>query len=304
MALVGPTGLATILDEEVAGPAVLLHSLSGFLDAGNAGRLAVEHLLEALPSQTVAEYDIDQLYDYRARRPRMTFLTDHYGEVDMPTLTVSKLQDSVGSSFFLLHGPEPDFRWRRFAEDTVWLVQQLRASLVVGIHAVPWPAPHTRPVNLSAHSNDPALVADRRRYVGDLEVPGHVAGLIELTMRDAGIPAMGFAAHVPHYLVQSDYPRASVALLETVSAATGLLLPLDALRERAEASDADIRLQVAADPEHVEAITLLENQYDAFMAQFTEDPTTGSGADTEPDAAEFVSQVERFLADREPPDAD
>jgi predicted ATP-grasp superfamily ATP-dependent carboligase len=295
MTRVGPAGLVRVTVDDAPGPGVLLHSLAGFLDAGSAGRLAVEHLLDVLPHQTVAEFDIDLLHDYRARRPRMTFLTDHYGEVDMPSLTVSKLEDSVGSSFFLLHGPEPDFRWRGFVKDTAWLMRELEVALVVGIHAVPWPAPHTRPVNVSAHSNNPALVADRRRYVGDLEVPGHVAGLIEITMRDAGIPAMGFAAHVPHYLVQSDYPRASVALLEAVSTATGLLLPLDGLRAKAEEADADIGLQVASDPEHIEAITALEAQYDAFMAQFAEGQTAGE----EPDAAEFVSQVEQFLAERD-----
>lgn len=293
-----PHGLVSLVAPDATGPSVLVHSLTGFLDAGGAGRLAVAHLLETLEHELVAEYDIDVLYDYRARRPRMTFLTDHYGEIEMPALQVSKMVDSAGSSFFLLHGPEPDFRWRAFAADTVWLVRQLGVSTVLGIHAVPWPAPHTRPVNLSAHSTDPSLIADRPKFVGDLEVPGHGAGLLEVTMKNNDIVSVGFAAHVPHYLTNSEHPRASVALLEAVSAQTGLLLPLDALRERAAQADEDVALQVNADPEHTEAIRSLEAQYDAFMAQFSTDTGFEPVSDLV-DPEDFVTAVEQFLAEHD-----
>lgn len=297
----GPHGLVELqASPDLAAP-ILVHSLAGFLDAGSAGRLAVEHLLSVLDSEPVAEFDIDVLFDYRARRPRMTFLTDHYGEIDLPRLRVDQLQDEAGQSFLLLHGPEPDFRWRGFASDTVWLVKELDVSLVIGMHAVPWPAPHTRPVNVTAHSNNPSLVADRRHFVGDLEVPGHVAGMLELWLSDAAVPAMGFAAHVPHYLAGANYPRAAVALLEALSTQTGLMFPLDGLREQAQTADDEISLQVAGEAENVEAITMLEQQYDDFMTRL-EHPEATAEDDTDiaaMDPEEFVDQVERFLANRE-----
>ena len=39
------------------------------VDAGQAGRLAAEHLLATLPHRVLVRFDVDQLYDYRARRP-------------------------------------------------------------------------------------------------------------------------------------------------------------------------------------------------------------------------------------------
>lgn len=296
MVRVGPHGILRLLDSQHNEPMVLIHSLSGFLDAGSAGRLAVEHLLSVLPHETVAEFDIDLLFDYRARRPRMTFLSDHYGAVDMPTLTVSKMTDSAGSGFLLMHGPEPDFRWRAFADDTVWLAQHLDVSLVLAIHAVPWPSPHTRPVNISAHGNDPTLIADRPKFVGEIEVPAHAAGLLELAMGEAGIPAIGFAAHVPHYLSNAEHPRASVALLEAISTQTGLLLPLAELRSQAEATEQEVTGQVAADPEHVEAVHMLEEQYDEFMATFAAGTDDATSTDDLADAEDLVSAVEQFLA--------
>src|SRR5579862_4425064 len=58
--------------QEVEGAALLVH-LEGFMDAGAAGRLLTEHLLDAFEHTTVARFDTDRLLDYRSRRPLMTF---------------------------------------------------------------------------------------------------------------------------------------------------------------------------------------------------------------------------------------
>jgi hypothetical protein len=72
-----PDDLYEIVDESVAtGPAatpkVLVHSLDGFMDAGQAGRVTADHLLEVLDSRLLARFDVDLLHDYRARRPEVT----------------------------------------------------------------------------------------------------------------------------------------------------------------------------------------------------------------------------------------
>ena len=55
---------------------VLIHQLDGFVDAGQAGRLFSAHLLEQLDHEVLAEFDHDQLHDYRSRRPAMVFDTN------------------------------------------------------------------------------------------------------------------------------------------------------------------------------------------------------------------------------------
>ena len=67
--------------------AVLLHHFEGFMDAGAAGRLLAEHLLEALESRVVARFDVDGLIDYRSRRPLMTYATDHWEDYAAPGRT-------------------------------------------------------------------------------------------------------------------------------------------------------------------------------------------------------------------------
>jgi hypothetical protein len=50
---------------------VLLVALDGFLDAGNASALAVEHLTGgSATGRVVASFEVDEFYDYRARARR------------------------------------------------------------------------------------------------------------------------------------------------------------------------------------------------------------------------------------------
>jgi proteasome assembly chaperone (PAC2) family protein len=299
-----PSELYELLTDEIeADSPVLVHSLSGFLDAGQAGRLAVDHLLGTLEHRVVATFDLDDLYDYRARRPRMTFLTDHFAAVDLPTLELVEVVDAAGVPFLLLHGQEPDHAWQRLTQAVGELVDRFGVRLTVGMHAIPWPVPHTRPVDVTAHATDSALVKAHAPWVGSLEVPGHLSGMIELHLGDTGHTAMGFAAHVPHYLVSAEYPSASVTLLAHVSAASGLTLPTDELADAADQALHEIAAQIAQNPENVAAVESLEAQYDAVASSrelegsVGDDDASPMSASDLPTGDEIAAQVERFLAD-------
>jgi len=204
-----PESLYEIVTDDVDLDApVLVHALSGFLDAGAARQLAVGHLLATQESRTVASFDLDAIYDYRARRPRMVFDTDHYASIEFPELLLTEVTDRRGTGFLLLHGPEPDFAWQTFGAAVVQIVERFGVRRSIGLNAIPWPAPHTRPVGVTSHATDPSLVSGRPTFIGAIEVPGHLAGGLELALGAAGHEAMGFAVHVPHYLTQVEFPRA------------------------------------------------------------------------------------------------
>jgi hypothetical protein len=263
------------------------------MDAGGASRLAIEHLLDSCEHTRVATFDIDSLFDYRGRRPRTVFDSDHYESVAMPELVVDAAVDERGERFLILHGTEPDTAWGAVSNGIIRLAEALGVRLVVGMHAIPWPAPHTRPINVTVHANDPTLTVGAQPWVGSLEVPGSLAALLELRLGEQDRPAMGFAAHVPHYLVQAEFPRGALALLQSLSTATGMAVPLDGLRDAAEESDADISIQIASNPENMEAVTTLEEQYDAMMASRA---NQSAGADALPADTDIAAQVEAFLA--------
>lgn len=284
---------------------VLIHAFTGFLDAAAAVPTVAGYLLEGYDHRLIATFDADTLLDYRARRPRLTFVTDHYASVDIPQIQLHELTDDAGETFLLLAGPEPDYRWQAFIADVIGIIDTARIDLTVGIGAVPWPAPHTRPMGVTLHGNDPELVVGPSPIVGSITIPGHVGGLLELKLGELGYRAIGTVARVPHYLAQFDYPRAAVALIESVADLTGLALPpSDDLEERAQSAQRDVETQVEGNPELQALVAALEEEVDQAEALF--DGASGDGSDDEslapggrvPTGDEIAAQLESFLADR------
>jgi hypothetical protein len=135
-----------------SGP-VMIHALEGFSDAGHAIRLSAEHLKNTLDIELVASFAIDELLDYRSRRPLMTFKTDHFTNYEEPELNLYALHDSVGTPCLLLAGMEPDLRWERFITAVRLLAERLGVRRVIGLGTIPMAVPHTRPITLTAHAN-------------------------------------------------------------------------------------------------------------------------------------------------------
>jgi len=291
-------------DVQFEEPPVLLYAFSGFVDAGSGVRLSAEYLLEHYPHNLVATFDADELLDYRARRPRMTYVVDHFASVEVQQIVMHELTDGTGQRFLMLTGPEPDYQWQRFLHAVDMLVAHFGVRLAVGMSAIPWPSPHTRPMGLTVHGSEPSLVAGHRSVIGEIEVPGHVGAMLELHIGQQGVPSMGVTAQVPHYLVQFDFPRAAVALLQGVSAATGLVLPVAGLEEAAQRADAEVTSQLEGNEEFATVVTALEQQYDQLTAIGT--GSSGGLGDLAggrmPTGEEIAAQVEQFLSSLDDPD--
>ena len=279
--------------------AVLLHYLDGFIDAGAAGRLLTAHLLGSLDHEAVVTFDVDRLIDYRSRRPPMTFDKDHWESYEAPMIAIHQVRDNAGTPFLMLTGPEPDHEWERFINGVRAVSSELGAELVVGFHGIPMGVPHTRPLNVTGHGTRPDLAVGSRPVVDRLQIPGSAASLLELRLGEDGRAAAGFAVHVPHYLAQAAYPAAAVALLESVTRATGLSLPDEALRDAAQRTDEEIARQVEASEEITELVQALERQYDEFIEASSAEGLLADQDGNMPTAEELGAQFERFLAEQQ-----
>ena len=296
--MLDPSGLYELTgDVPTLEAPVLLQALTGFVDAGTAIQLSREHLLEKLDSQVIATFDVDQLLDYRSRRPSMIFVEDHWESYEEPSLALHLLRDEMGTQFLMLAGPEPDVQWERFIAAVTGLIDRFGVRLTVGLNAIPMAVPHTRPVSVTAHATDKELLGDRESWLQRVQVPASVGNLIEFRLGQTGHDAMGYAAHVPHYLAQTTYPAAAELLLDSVSSSTGLALPTGALREAATAVRAEIDTQVADDEQATRLVQSLEQQYDAFVRGREGNLLAGGGADL-PTADELGAELERFLAEQ------
>jgi len=277
---------------------VLIQALTGFVDAGGGTRLAREHLLETREHRLVATFDADQLLDYRSRRPAMLFVEDHWETYADPAISVHQVTDAAGTEFLLLAGPEPDLQWERFVAAVRTVADGLDVGLTVGLNAIPMAVPHSRPVGITAHASRPDLVAGYEPWIHTVQVPASAGHLLEYRRGQAGQDAMGFAAHVPHYLAQADYPDAAAELLDAVAKATGLVLPTEELRTAAARTRTEIDEQVVQSEDVLAIVQGLERQYDAFVANRGTNRPLVDGEESLPTADELGAELERFLAER------
>ena len=294
-----PDDLYEIVDESVAtGPAapprVLVHALDGFMDAGQAGRLTADHLLEVLESRVLARFDVDLMHDYRARRPEVTFAEDRFIDYNPPELLLHLLVDDAGVEFLLLEGVEPYNHWNRFAGAVRQLIDRYNVTLTVGIHGIPMGVPHTRPLGLTAHATRPDLVTRSNIWDGEMRLPASAATMLQVRLGEAGRDAMGFAVHVPHYLADNRFPGAALALVHAISAATGLLLPSKALLDEAAITGRMVDEQVQASDDASAVVNALETQYDAAAGSINRGSLLA--AESMPSGDEIGAELEQFLA--------
>ncbi len=276
--------------------------LDGFLDAGNAAARAAQHLVDLGEGPVVATFDVDQFHDYRARRPAMSFVRDHYEAYDAPRLVVRLLHDTGGTPYLLLQGPEPDNRWEAFARAVREVVERFGVTRVVSMGSVPMAVPHTRPIAVTHHANDPDLLIGESAWRGELRIPSSAQALLEVRLGEWGHAAMGFVAHIPHYLAQLDYPKASAALLEQVEKAGRLTVDLSDLLVEAEEREVEIARYLAANDEVNEVVVALEQQYDAFERAEESGSSLLAEDQPLPTGEEIGQQFEQFLAGLDGPD--
>jgi predicted ATP-grasp superfamily ATP-dependent carboligase len=292
-----PSGLFTTevqTDRSGLDRPVLIEALGGVVDAGNGRRIARDHLLAALDSELLITFDIDQLMDYRARRPEMTYTTDHWAAYAAPQLSVHLVRDLNHVPFLLLNGPEPDLQWERFIAAVGLIVAEFDVRLVIGMTAIPMGVPHTRPLTVIAHGTPPELVADEPKWLPTVQVPASVGGLLEYRLGQADIPACGYAVAVPYYVANLDYPQAAETLLNTVARTAELVFPTEALTQAAQVVRGDIDKQVAESEEIASVVRGLEQQADN-VANERGNGLLSNGASL-PTADELGAEFEQYLS--------
>jgi len=280
-----------------AGDLTLVVVLTGFLDAGKSAELAARHLSDLAEGKVVATFDVDALHDYRARRPPVTFVRDHYTDYEAPRLVVRALRDTGGTPFLLLAGPEPDIRWEAFARAVREVVERFDVSRVVSMGAVPMAVPHTRPIAITPHANRLDLVPGESPWQGELRVPASAQALLEIRLGEWGIDALGFVAHIPHYLAQMEYPQAALVLLEHLEIGGHLTIDLGELREAAEITEAEVDRYLSTHDEVGDVVRGLEQQYDSFREAEAAGSSLLASDGTLPTGEEIGRDFEAFLAD-------
>ncbi|WP_029145506.1 proteasome assembly chaperone family protein [Microbacterium luticocti] len=281
----------------------LVIALTGFTDAGGAVSQLIDVMRDDLQSLPLAVFDNDVLLDYRARRPLVTFDGDHLSEYRPSRLELSLVRDAIGQPFLLLAGYEPDFVWEGFARAVLAFAEEYQVSTVTWLHAIPMPVPHTRPIGTTVSGTRRELTEAHSVWKPHTQVPGTVGHLLEYRFTQQGTPVAGFVLLVPHYLGDTEYPAATLAALDSITAATGLVFTGDDLRARNREFIQRVQEQVDDNDELRRMLRGLEDRYDAYMAGSTQAAPMVHTGDL-PSADELAAELERFLATRPAGDDD
>ena len=261
-------------------PAVVA-AFDGWVDAGSAATEALKLL--AVGGDLVAEFDGDQLFDYRSRRPTLEIQDGRPERLTWPALTIrrKRLEER---DILVLTGAEPDFKWRRFSSDLVEIARQLEVREWISLGAIPAAVPHTRPVPILGTASRPGLLKGdvQAGPEGLLRVPAACISVVDMAISRSGIPSVGYFAQVPHY-VSGEYPGASAELLRALGRHLGIETPTGDLPE--EARLLRQRLDTAA------ALDENTRNYVARLEGMADESRLAAGDD-------LIADIERFLRDR------
>lgn len=260
---------------------VVIAALDGWVDAGSGATLAADLLAdEGRPWVT---FDVDRIYDYRARRPTLGIVDGVPRDLTWPELRL--VHRRFGErDVLVLTGPEPDYRWRQLAAEFAQLARALEVSEWVSLGAIPAAVPHTRPVSiLGTRSADGQLVPDvEAGPAGTLTVPAAFLSVADMAIASVGVPTVGYYAQIPHY-VSGEYPGAALELVEVLGRHLGVRLPRGTLAEDARDLRERLDAAAAADASTRAYVERLEGMVDESRL---------------PSGTELISEIERFLRDR------
>jgi hypothetical protein len=259
---------------------IVVAAFDGWVDGGRAGTLAADQL--ATDGQPIATFDGDRIYDYRARRPTLDIVDGKLMDLEWPSLQL--VSTRIGErDLLVLTGAEPDYLWRQLSTDVVALAKELGVVTWVSLGAIPATVPHTRPVPILGTASAAGLLPEDvpQGPEGNLRVPSALVSVLELAMSQAGIPALGFFAQVPHY-ASGVFPNGAVELLGRLGNFLGTDIPLGELPKRALETRALLDAAVAAEERTRTYVERLEAMADEARL---------------PAGDELIADIERFLRD-------
>lgn len=277
---------------------VLLVMLSGWIDASGAARAAIDAIGEDALASPVIEFDDDTYVDFRARRPVMELRDGLHSVLHWERILLAAGHDQTGRDLLVLTGPEPDMAWHRFTAQVGEIASALGVREMAHLGAYPFAVPHTRPARISVSSPSHDVLARVPFLRSSIDVPAGIAASLEREMHERGIPALGIWAQVPHYISAMPYPAASVALLEGLHEATGLVFDAAELRAEVIAQGRRLESLVAGNDEHETMLHQLEQLYDAG------DDVVSGGTPAGPSLEyrsgdELAAEFEQFLRDQD-----
>ncbi|WP_029287509.1 PAC2 family protein [Cellulomonas sp. HZM] len=241
---------------------VLLAAFEGWNDAGSAATQALEHLHDVWGAEQVDELDPEEYHDFQVNRPQIGIGPDGGREITWPTTAVAVATTPSGRTVVLVHGIEPSMRWRRYCGELLDIAAQLGVRTVVTVGALLADVPHTRPIPVTATSDDTAARERWDLEPNTYEGPTGIVGVLQHAAAAKGLDALSLWAAVPHYVAHPPSPKATLALLHRIEELLGEPVPLGELPDDAAAWQSGVDELAGEDGDIGEYVRQLEEAKD------------------------------------------
>lgn len=265
-------------------------AFQGWNDAGDAASSAVSFLASALDARSFARIDSEEFYDFQANRPCIRFGEREVREIEWPTVEIFEATaPRAPRDLVLVQGVEPSMRWRAFSTHLVDLAEALGVQLVVTLGALLGDVPHTRPVAMTGHASDAALLERLGIQASSYEGPTGIVGVLHTACAKAGLPSVTLWASVPHYVAAATNPKAALALLRRVEVLIGVSVDMSELESTAADYERQVGMAVRSDPDIQAFVERLEQAADSEEQDSSDDLPSGDI---------LASEFQRFLRQR------
>lgn len=256
------------IDKAILSGRVLICAFEGWNDAAESASTAAKLVCDSLSCETVAEIDPEDYYDFQFTRPTVSFTDAGDRELSWPTTSfmISK-EKSPFDRFSVLIGAEPARRWKSFAAEVMEMIEDREIDAVVFLGGMLADVPHTRPINVTATSQNEelrlAMGLDKSSYEG----PVGIISVLGMACEEANIPSVALWAAVPHYVHNSPSPKATLALLAELEKLVGTSFPQGDLADQAFAWERGIDEIAENDEEMAGYIRQLEKTRDDIESE-------------------------------------
>ncbi|HST33274.1 MAG TPA: PAC2 family protein [Solirubrobacteraceae bacterium] len=265
-------------------------AFQGWNDAGDAASSAVSFLASSLQARRFARIDSEEFYDFQTNRPSVQFNDENEREIVWPAVEVLEATaPRAPRDLVLVQGVEPSLRWRSFTQHIVELAEALGVQVVVSLGALLGDVPHTRPVSMSGHATDPALMERLGMQGSTYEGPTGIVGVLHAACAQAGLPSASLWAGVPHYVAAAANPKAALALLRRVEGLIGVSVDVSELESAAADYERQVGLAVQSDPDIQAFVERLEQAAEGEEDVAPEDVPSGDA---------IAREFQRFLRQR------
>jgi len=252
----------------------LVCAFEGWNDAGEAASSAVSFLSSALRASRFARVDSEEFFDFQANRPSIRFTRTSVREIAWPGVEMLEAKaPKAPRDLVLVQGIEPSMRWRAFCMQVIDLAEALGVQLVVSLGALLADVPHTRPVALTGHASDPALVERLEMHRSSYEGPTGIVGVLHTACIEAGLPSASLWASVPHYVAAASNPKAALALLRGVEGLVGVSVDVSELESAAADYERQVGLAVQSDPDIQAFVERLEQAAENEQTSLSQVPS-------------------------------